>query len=97
MENIETENNQSGLISRNIFIHGRRTSVRLEPEMWDAVKSISRRERMTMHSLFSLISNRKRVETSMTAAIRVFVLSYYRALAEQTVPQENHLGLRSVI
>lgn len=78
-----THKSKSGLISRNIFIHGRRTSVRLEPEMWDAVKSIARRESMTLHSLFSLVHNRKRPETSMTAAIRVFVLTYYRALAEQ--------------
>lgn len=77
----------STLISRNITIMGRRTSVRLEPEMWSALKDISQREGTTMHNICSLIALRKTPESSLTAAIRVFLMLYYRAAATE----EGHL------
>ena len=70
---------KSSLISRNITVMGRRTSVRLEPEMWSALKNISKREGCTIHDLCSLIGLRKKQQTSLTAAIRVFLMLYYRA------------------
>lgn len=69
----------STLVSRNITVNGRRTSVRLEPEMWRALKEISTRENCSMHELCSLISFRKNKRTSLTAAIRVFLMLYFRA------------------
>lgn len=71
----------SSLISKNITIRGHRTSVRLEPEMWDALYDIALRESTTIHNICSLISLRKMDETSLTAAIRVFLMLYYRAAA----------------
>jgi predicted DNA-binding ribbon-helix-helix protein len=70
---------KSSLISRNITVRGHRTSIRLEPEMWDAIKDISKRESTTIHNICSLISIRKSDDTSLTAAIRVFLMLYYRA------------------
>lgn len=70
---------KSSLVSRNITILGRRTSVRLEPEMWMAMKSIAKREGCSIHELCSLISLRKRDNTSLTAAIRVFIMLYFKA------------------
>ena len=75
----ETGETKSTLVSRNITVLGRRTSVRLEPEMWRALKDISRRENCTIHDLCSLISLRKNTQTSLTAAIRVFLMLYFRA------------------
>ena len=72
---------KSTLVSKNVTILGRRTSVRLEPEMWNALKDISKRERCTIHDICSLIHIRKRPMTSLTAAIRVFLMLYYRAAA----------------
>jgi predicted DNA-binding ribbon-helix-helix protein len=69
----------STLVSRNITVNGKRTSVRLEPEMWRALKEISARENCTIHELCSLISFRKNKRTSLTAAIRVFLMLYFRA------------------
>lgn len=74
---------KSSLISRNITVLGRRTSVRLEPEMWKELKAISKREACTIHDLCSLISLRKNKRTSLTAAIRVFLMLYYRAAATE--------------
>ena len=67
------------LVSRNITVMGRRTSVRLEPEMWRALKEISDRERCTIHDICTLIRMRKNQATSLTAAIRVFLMLYFRA------------------
>ena len=67
------------LVSRNITVVGRRTSVRLEPEMWVALREISKREECSIHDICSLISLRKNEKTSLTAAIRVFLMLYFRA------------------
>lgn len=70
---------RSTLVSRNITILGRRTSVRLEPEMWTALRDIAAREKCRIHDICSLIHLRKNQRTSLTAAIRVFLMLYYRA------------------
>lgn len=70
---------KSTLISRNVTILGHRTSVRLEPEMWTALREISVRENCSIHEICSLIHLSKNKNTSLTAAIRVFLMLYYRA------------------
>ncbi len=72
---------KSTLVSRNITVVGRRTSVRLEPEMWTSLREIARRENCKIHDICSLIQLRKNPATSLTAAIRVFLMLYYRAAA----------------
>ena len=72
---------QSSLVSRNITIFGRRTSIRLEPEMWTALNDIADREKCSVHDICSLVYVRKSSLTSLTAAIRVFLMLYYKAAA----------------
>lgn len=79
----EAAGGRSTLVSRNITVMGRRTSVRLEPEMWTALKEIARREGCRIHDICSLIQMRKNPNTSLTAAIRVFLMLYYRAAATE--------------
>lgn len=74
---------KSTLVSRNITVLGKRTSVRLEPEMWRALKDITARESCSIHDLCSLIALRKNPQTSLTAAIRVFLMLYYKAATTQ--------------
>jgi len=74
---------RSTLISRNITIDGHRTSVRLEPAMWNALNDICRRERVTSHMVCSAIAQKKPVDSSLTAAIRVFIMSYFKAAATE--------------
>lgn len=74
---------KSTLVLRNITVLGKRTSIRLEPEMWRELKNIAKRERCTIHDLCSLISLRKNVNTSLTAAIRVFLMLYFRAASTE--------------
>ena len=78
---------KSTLVSKNVTILGRRTSVRLEPEMWSALRDIARREGCSSHDICSLINIRKNSHTSLTAAIRVFLMLYYRA----ATTEEGHL------
>lgn len=70
----------STLVNRNITVAGRRTSIRLEPAMWDALHQICVREGRSLSELATEI-NRERVESSLTAAIRVFLLRYFSAAA----------------
>lgn len=74
---------KSTLISHNIMVDGRRTSVRLEKEMWMALKDIAKNEKCTIHELCTAVANRKKEDTSLTAAIRVFIMAYFQAAATQ--------------
>lgn len=74
---------RSTLVSKNITVDGHRTSVRLEPAMWNSLNDICRRERASIHVVCSAIAQHKPAETSLTAAIRVFIMSYYRAAATE--------------
>ena len=70
----------AGLSLRNLAVHGRRTSVRLEPVLWDALRDIARRREMTIHELATEIATH-RTAGNLTAAIRVYIVEYYRAAA----------------
>ncbi len=72
----------STLINRNVTIGRRRTSLRLEPAMWDALEEICRREEMSQHEICATIDERRRA-SSLTAAIRVFIVNYFRAAATE--------------
>lgn len=80
---LEAAMKPSTLVSRNVTVAGHRTSCRLEPFMWDALYDICRRERITIHTLCTQINERKEQATSLTAAIRVFALAYFRAAATE--------------
>jgi predicted DNA-binding ribbon-helix-helix protein len=70
------------MVARNVTIAGRRTSLRIAPEMWDALQEAADRENHNLHELCTAISKR-RGGHSMTAAIRVYLLTYFRAAATE--------------
>jgi predicted DNA-binding ribbon-helix-helix protein len=72
----------STLVNRNVTIGGRRTSLRLEQAMWDAVAEICRREELSVGQLCQRVDERRR-ESTLTAALRVYVLSYFKAAATE--------------
>lgn len=74
---------RSTLVSRNITVASHRTSVRLEPEMWSGLMEICRREHAKLHAVCTMVSRQKPENTSLTAAIRVFIMAYYRAAATE--------------
>lgn len=79
----EAPKGATALIIRNITVCGTRTSVRLEPEMWDALADIGGREGRSLHELATLVASNKAPESSLATALRVFVLAYFREAASQ--------------
>lgn len=69
------------LQSKNVRIHKRRTSVRLEPKMWNALNEIAALEGCSIHDLCGAVHDLKEPEASFTAALRVFMMEYYRSAA----------------
>ena len=65
---------------RVVIISGRRTSVRLEPVMWEAVHDIAARQGRSIGELLTEIE-RDRPARNLTSAIRVYVVEYYRGMA----------------
>ena len=72
----------STLVIRNVTLVDRRTSLRLEPAMWEALEEVCRREGLTIHELSTVVDAR-RSESTLTAAMRVFALDYFRRAATE--------------
>jgi predicted DNA-binding ribbon-helix-helix protein len=77
----------SRLVNRNVIAGTGRTSIRLEPELWDALAEICRREDITAGELI------RRVERAAgpgcrTSAVRVHILQYFRAAATEAGHQD---------
>jgi len=64
------------LVNRNITVGSLRTSVRLEPQFWEALSDIAVRERLTVDRLCTII-DANAGELGRTAAIRVFITSFF--------------------
>jgi len=62
----------------NISVRGRRTSIRMEPQIWDTLREICRREFCTPDDVCSYVADRKPPRGSLTSALRVFILDYFR-------------------
>jgi predicted DNA-binding ribbon-helix-helix protein len=82
----------SRLINRNVVAGRGRTSMRLEPELWDALREICQRERLDLNHLV------RHIETlghrgGRTSAVRVYVLQYFRAAASEDGHEAAHHGL----
>ncbi len=73
----------SRLINRNINAGRGRTSMRLEPELWDALEEICDREEITMRELVRRIEHNEHV-SGRTSAVRVYIVDYFRAASSVT-------------
>ena len=78
-----TESSKKSRVNRyaidgNLVVDGHRTSVRLEPEMWAALKEVANCEDCTVNELASLIKRRKKASQNFTSAIRVYLMLHYR-------------------
>jgi predicted DNA-binding ribbon-helix-helix protein len=71
---------ESSLVIRNVVVAGHRTSVRLEPMMWEALRDIAQQRDKSLHEIVTEI-DRIRTASSLTAAIRVYIVAFYRTAA----------------
>jgi predicted DNA-binding ribbon-helix-helix protein len=51
--------------------------------MWDALHDVAKRRRLTIHDLVTSIDD-NRTESSLTAAIRVYIVNFYRGVVVQS-------------
>ena len=72
----------SRLVNRNVIAGRGRTSMRLEPELWDALYEICQREQVPVGEIVRRAELRHR-SGGRTSAVRVFVLDYYRSAATE--------------
>lgn len=83
----------STLESRNVTVGNKRTSMRLEPQMWNAIEEIAVREGVTINNLCTQIDERRTNLAStigLTSATRVFIIAYFRRLVwEYERPQSD--------
>ena len=70
------------LISKNVTINGRRTSLRLEQASWEGLSDICKCEGLTLHELCSLIETRRQ-GASRTSAVRAFIVTYFRTVVAE--------------
>ena len=87
----------SRLVNRNILAASGRSSMRLEPEIWDALFEICRRENIAMAELVRKVDGGREVG-GRTSAIRVFAFNYFReAVTEEGHRRAGHGNSRRVI
>lgn len=72
----------SRLVNRNVITDSGRTSMRLEPELWEALLEVCQREGHDVHALIRTI-DATRHAGGRTSAVRVFLLQYYRTAATE--------------
>ena len=84
---------KSLVVKRSILLAGRKSSVSLEDEFWNALKKIAGDRNVTMSELVSDI-DAQRQNGNLSSALRLFVLEYYRGKAAEK-PGDETLGQRT--
>lgn len=72
----------SRLVNRSILAPHGRTSMRLEPETWDALNEMLEREGMTLAAALRVAEDMQ-AAGELTSAVRVLLINYYREAATQ--------------
>jgi predicted DNA-binding ribbon-helix-helix protein len=73
----------SRLVNRNFVTSTGRTSMRLEPELWDALLEVCQREGQDSNQVIRNIDS-TRIAGTRTSAVRIFLLHYFRCAATET-------------
>lgn len=79
----------SSLVLKNVVVNGSRTSMRLEPAMWNALAEISHREKLTQNQICGLVNSHKAEGTTLTSAMRVFIMDYFRISSMEVKKKEK--------
>ena len=67
------------LVRPNIRIDGNRTSISLDPVMWDALREIAEHQGKAVYQLVTEIDQVREPSIGLTAAIRIYIVEFYRA------------------
>ena len=66
------------VIKRSVTLNGRKTSVSLENEFWDALREIAERANLPISKLMEQVE-KDRTTCNLSSAIRIFVFNHFRA------------------
>jgi predicted DNA-binding ribbon-helix-helix protein len=72
----------SSLVVRNVVAEAGRTTMRLEPELWNMLVEICEREKRDMGALVRQIEAAGHAG-SRTSAVRVYIMTYFREAATE--------------
>jgi predicted DNA-binding ribbon-helix-helix protein len=72
-------------VPRSVRIGGRRTSMRLETQFWEALRDVAEREHSDVGEICTRIAKRAR-HANLSSAVRVALVDYYRELASRGEP-----------
>jgi predicted DNA-binding ribbon-helix-helix protein len=64
-------------VKRSVRIAGHRTSLSVEPQFWEALAAIARRRRTSLAAIIAEI-DRRRGDTNLSSAVRLYVLEEAR-------------------
>jgi predicted DNA-binding ribbon-helix-helix protein len=73
----------TSLVSRDLVICGRKTTVCLEDKMWGSLNVIAEHKGCSVHDLCSLVCEQKTNDQGVSSAIRMFLMLYYRNAATE--------------
>jgi len=62
------------LVMHNVSVAGNRTTIRLEPIIWDALQDIADAQGISVHSVVTEI-DRRRITKNLSAEIRAYVVA----------------------
>jgi len=68
---------KSSILKRSIIIGGRKTSISLEAEFWEALKEIAKERGTTLPKLVTNIKA-ERQNANLSSAVRLFVLEHFQ-------------------
>jgi predicted DNA-binding ribbon-helix-helix protein len=68
---------KSSIAKRSIVFHGKKTSLSLEDEFWNALKEIAAKRALHISELVAAIDE-QRDQANLSSALRLFVLYYYQ-------------------
>lgn len=64
------------LVMRSLRLSDRQTTVRLEPQVWKILQDVAEEHDSNVNDLCDLIDKRKGAASTLSSAIRVFLISY---------------------
>ena len=84
---------KSSILKRSIELNGHKTSVSLEDEFWNGLRTIVEAQQSSLAVVLQSI-DAERGTANLSSAIRVFVLNYFNSAAQkrQAAPATAHPG-----
>jgi predicted DNA-binding ribbon-helix-helix protein len=70
------------IVKRSVVVNNNKTSISLEDEFWESLKSIANEQDETLSNLIIKV-NANRGYDNLSSAIRLFILHYYRDEVER--------------